>query len=442
MKSIMNNHQFVSISLLTGSGVLVAVLTLVMLPIQTRLFTAQDFGYSALCIAISSLVGSISTFRYEIAIVVASSIEDAVILARSTLFLSSAVSAVCYLALSLLTDLLPAGDGRSWFKIPEVLIALGVLCFGFFNIMSQWNIRNQFYALQARVQVCIAIIANAYPLVMFYLYNKADWIFLLQAYVLSYLFASIYSFGSSYAVSNWRTSKVGYARILSVLRMYEDFPKFSLPIMISASLRDRGVPILLASFTSFEVTGAFAVLMRLMGMPGSIMSQALRPVLFKTVTLSRFQGGKFLQGVHKFFLVLSLPCLAAVIVFKDFIVGLVLGVEWIDFSNLIIAIMPYAIILCFCNWLDRIFDATNNIAWAASYEVVNVVATVGSLFILLLAGVRPFFSISVYSIVFFCLSICYISRAYDILELKRRRFIFVLTFAPLLIILPALLRVD
>lgn len=442
MKSIMSSYQFVSVSLLTGSGVFVAILTFVMLPIQTRVFTAQDFGYAAWCIAISSLVGSISTLRYEIAVVVASSIEDAVILARSSLFLCSAISVVCFLALSLFTNSLPAVDDRSFFEIPEVLIALGVLCFGSFNITSQWNTRNQFYALQARAQVGIALIANAYPLAMFYLCNKADWIFLLQAYVLSYLFSSIYSFSSSYAVSNWRVGKVGYGTVVSVLKRYEDFPKFSLPITISASLRDRGVPILLASFASFDVTGAFSVLMRLMGMPGSIMSQALRPVAFKTVTLSVLQGGKFVQGVHNLFLVLSLPCLIGVIVFKDFIVGLVLGVEWVEFSNLIIAIMPYALILCFCNWLDRVFDATNNIPWAASYEVVNVVATVGSLFIFLLAGFQPFFSISVYSIVFFGLSICYISRAYDILDLHRRGFIFLLSFAPLLIILPALLRVD
>ena len=81
------------LTLMTGSG-LAAFITVISAPLVTRLYTPEDFGVFALFISITSVVGAIACFRYDVAIVLPRYNYQAVQLASLSIALCVFVSLV------------------------------------------------------------------------------------------------------------------------------------------------------------------------------------------------------------------------------------------------------------------------------------------------------------------------------------------------------------
>ena len=75
------------LTLMTGTTIAQAI-PVAITPILTRLYTPEDFGLLAVFVAFSTILGSISSGRYELAIMLPENDEDAINIAALCFLLS------------------------------------------------------------------------------------------------------------------------------------------------------------------------------------------------------------------------------------------------------------------------------------------------------------------------------------------------------------------
>lgn len=412
----MNLSQLKNASLLSSSGLISALIVLLTLPILTRIYAPKEFGIAAVCISISAIVGTVATLRYEVALVVADNLRKAAALFLFALCLSAVFSTVLYFIVSglSLSEGLSSATGNT--QSLYLWTALGAFSVGFYNTLTQWHVRNRLYRLQSLCIVMVAVVTNLVPISFFMLSGVSDPLYIVQGYVLGYAIASACGIVVLLRMGNAPPISFNAREYLQALREFGDFPKYSLPLVFAAIMRDRGAPILLGSLVSVEVAGAFSVIQRLLNFPGSVLSQGLRPILFNAVIEDLREAAKLQQHVSQLLIRLAIPCLIAVIALDKALVSAILGDDWTPFASLVLPMMPYAIVLCLCNWLDRVYDGMGRLRWAAGYEMINALVTVIVLVTMLGMGFSPIIGVGAYSIAFFLLSLYYIHKACGILR--------------------------
>ncbi|MEA2018328.1 MAG: oligosaccharide flippase family protein [Campylobacterota bacterium] len=130
------------LTLMTGTTIAQAI-PFALSPIITRIYSPEDFGMFALYFSILGLVGVIATARYEIAIVLPKTDEDAInILALSlsiTIFLTLLVSILIFFFKDSVLDLFNATDIGSLLY----LMPLSLLLVGFYNSFNYWSNRKK-----------------------------------------------------------------------------------------------------------------------------------------------------------------------------------------------------------------------------------------------------------------------------------------------------------
>lgn len=139
------------VGLLAGGTAGAQFITLLILPLLTRLFTPEQFGVLASCVAIIAIVSMISGLRYEMAIPLATSDSQAFHL----LLLSVGLVVVCAVLTTLLVMLIPANvlqlGSSKW------LIPLGITGIGFYQALSYWALRRKAYKELAQTKIAQGI---------------------------------------------------------------------------------------------------------------------------------------------------------------------------------------------------------------------------------------------------------------------------------------------
>jgi len=91
------------LTLLTGTTIAQAI-PIAISPILTRIYTPIDFGIVALFMAIVATFGSIANGRYELAIMLPKSEEDAINLFALTLIITTTISLILLVAILFLDE--------------------------------------------------------------------------------------------------------------------------------------------------------------------------------------------------------------------------------------------------------------------------------------------------------------------------------------------------
>ncbi len=134
------------VGLLTSGTAAAQLITLLILPILTRLFSPEQFGVLASYVAIVAIVSTVSGLRYETAIPLASNDSQAfhlLLLSAGSVFFFAFVT-TSFVAL-LPDHVLPLG-GVKW------LIPVGLVGIGIYQALSFWALRNKAYKTLAKTK--------------------------------------------------------------------------------------------------------------------------------------------------------------------------------------------------------------------------------------------------------------------------------------------------
>ncbi|HSB66496.1 MAG TPA: oligosaccharide flippase family protein [Anaerolineales bacterium] len=155
---------FTSVLKLVSGTTLAQLITVVTAPIISRLFTPQAFGILYVFTSMITIVSVVICLRYEFAIVLPESDEDAANLVGLCVLVAIGISILVGLLLLILgrplVNLLNAPNlyGFLW------LIPIGLLTLGFFQALNYWNTRTKHFGRLSIARVSASFTTSALPI--------------------------------------------------------------------------------------------------------------------------------------------------------------------------------------------------------------------------------------------------------------------------------------
>lgn len=335
-----------ALTLTFGTGIAQAF-PILFYPILSRLFTPAEFGLFATIASLTAVIGVIATGKYEFAILIADTKQEAVNLIGLVFLLSSLFSIISYFFLLLISEYLiqifNTPDLKQWLYISS----LNIIFISIYYCYNEWAVRNKYF-----LNLSINKILNSSSTTLgkfFFGIIK----FPSNGLILGDLFGRLLTAsGCIYRILEKDKdffSYLSFSNLMVVAKKYLNFPKHVLPGYILNTLGGQ-FPVFFigAYFTNSEV-GYFSMTMNVLSVPSSIISSSIRDTFRQRAKNDYSETGNCLYIFQKTFITLAIAT-AIISIFIYFLIPelieLFLGENWIN-SGEYAQIMIPAIALAF-----------------------------------------------------------------------------------------------
>ena len=376
--------------LVSGSGMLGSqMISLLSLPLLTRLFEPAAYAQWAIVQAIVLFVGAIASLRYDLAIVVEREDDMA-----SALFWLAALAGCCVALLTAVVLVLIGFIGspdQEWLSNTQTLVIslFWVLTATISPAFTGWCLRKGRFAIMSATQISIAATTLAVQAGGgLWSGGNASWRWLLVGSAAGQAVGLIV-LTAQFIKPEYRPSalKAVGRKIGSAGRRHFKFVKFSLPFTVFGAVRDRLPLFVTGAWVSQRELGLYSQAWRLSNVPAGLTGAVIRPVLFHA---SAETGLASLETtINRILLLLILagvPLLAAVMAFPSEVLGWVLGARWREIGPIIAPLLVPAFIFSISNWMDRLLDSTGRQDLNLTTEIVSGVTSVAALVVVLSLG--------------------------------------------------------
>lgn len=318
-------------ALMTGSVIAQAVPVLLS-PVLTRLYVPADFAAFALFMSVNAVVSVVGAARYDQAILLPATEEDALnIVALSWIVLTT----LC-VVLSLVIALSYGGLPASWLETLHgdwlYLLPAAVFFSTSFQILSNWNNRCGRFpqlAVSRAVQGSLGGVAQCGMG-----YGGMHGIGLIWGWLLGQVAGLGMLLRSNLASLLEGRSKIERARLVANARHYKRFPLLSTWGCLFDSGASMMVLLIISHTFSSTVTGLFSFTQRVLAMPLFLISSALAQVLHQRIAqMNNEDATGILPYVLRAAAALTAIAIPFVVVLSLFGVELftfVFGAQWAD----------------------------------------------------------------------------------------------------------------
>lgn len=372
----------------TAAAQLVAVL---ILPILTRLFTPEHFGILASYVAFIGIVNNISGLRYEMAIPLAKSEEEAFqLLILSVLMVLVFATITAVFVTFIPTFVLPLGCVK-W------LIPLGVMSVGVYQALSYWSLRKKAYSDLAKTKFSQGIGRALVQIGAGFLSGGAPGLVVGEV------------MGQSMGILRlcWRDTRQFFEygsqttckALLVSADAYRQFPLLATPASLLNSAGLQAPTLLIAAFYGPVVAGCYFAAQRIVALPVQMVSRAVGDTFFtEAPEIARINPDMFKKMFERIsktlFLGGAVPAVILILA-APYLIPWVLGSSW-QFSSTFLQFLTIAYLFALtCSPINFALINRNDYSlyWAAFRLVVTISAVTGSF----LASLSPVICVALLS---------------------------------------------
>jgi O-antigen/teichoic acid export membrane protein len=296
----------------TAAAQLVAIL---LQPFLRRLYSPEEFGAYAVYLSIVSILVTLSTLRYEPAIVQPEKKSEAVNLFFIAFYFNLAFSILLLFFVGIFRDSLAGflniSQAHAWwlFFLPASVFMLGT-----YQTMNYYLIRKKKFrsisvnkgvrrVAEGGVQLSLGGLRWPAGLVIGDVFGN-------MANVLSGLF--------QLRKANFKPGMHSFALQKSLVKQYSDYPRFSM-LPMTLNVFCLMIPtVFINKFYSQEVAGYFDLTRLLLVVPSALLTMSVGQVFLQEVSEKKRKGGSFMQEYRQLLGVLSLLGLGFVLVLTLF----------------------------------------------------------------------------------------------------------------------------
>jgi O-antigen/teichoic acid export membrane protein len=269
------------VSVLVGGTASGQILLVIAGPLLTRLYGPEDFGTVAVYGSLVSLIGVISCMRYELAIPISKSDQEAANVALLSLCLVVGTSILTCIFVFFLGESVTAALSTPMLVSYLWLLPLGVLFWGACSVFSYWNIRKKNFTSIATSGVHQTIATLAVQLTAF----KLGGIGLVLGQMAGNAASATNLARPALKTSEFRScSAIG---IRATITRYKRFPIYSTWEGFINSVSHQLAPLGFAALFNVSVVGLYALAYRIITIPMSLIGTAIGQVLFSTAAANR-----------------------------------------------------------------------------------------------------------------------------------------------------------
>lgn len=364
-------------------GVLLSqIIGLVFIPVLSRLYSPELYGEFSIFVGISQLFITISTMKYEKALLISEQ-KDSNIIIMLIIILVFFISLISFILLIMLyflrvIDILPCYIAMMPFTISSYALVSTILNF------NQKKERYKTISIMSFIQTVLIILVS---ILFGFFHNNLNGLILGRVFSpLIVLFGYLYFNRRAFITSLFNMIYViKLDEVLVLFRKYIKFPKYYLPYDILFTSLPYLLPMILTQLFSYNAAGYFGMVYRILMVPFVVISSSVANVFIVSANKEYANYGSFSTLYKKTFKKITLIGLAIYMIFFLFgahAIPILLGPKW---SNLDIYIKILSIWMFF-EFISVVFKSNTYIIVQKQYiglilQVLNSFIGVGVLFI-------------------------------------------------------------
>ena len=376
----MSNFITNVLKLVSGS-VTAQILGILLIPIITRIYNPDDFGIFQLFISISGILVIVSTFSYQLAIMLPKTEEDA-----------ANITSVCVVLVTLISILtgvvvLFIPEDINIFNTPGIskyLPLLPVIIFlnGMFFVQNYWLSRKTRFGVIAGSRVSNTLTSKISQIGLAKM--SVTPFGLIGGYTAGYAFADIVMLkGVKKDIQIFK--KVSVKRMKEVAIQYKKFPLFSFWSSIANTISPQVPAFLLAYFYSTAVVGHFSLANQVVNLPMGIVGGAIGQVFFQKVSEVKNGNGegdmKVIVGeVYNKLISIGLFPMILLVILGEQIFTFAFGEEWGISGTYVRILVPWIFLVFLSSPITTLYNVFDKqkvwLIFSMSLLVSRVVALV------------------------------------------------------------------
>lgn len=325
------NTAILALGTLTAQGITIATM-----PILSRLYSPADFGQLAVFLAVSGIVATAITLRFEAAILIPKDDDES-----KALVLLSAILATFFGSVAGLAAWLMPGSLKSIFGVSQLeeWLAVAVLCgvtTALITTGSNWYNRQRAYIKMATLRVTQSSIGAILGISLGFWGFHAG--MMLGQVVASLIVTFMIVVGIRGIKANWRGHD-----FRTIVTNHKSSPKFLLPTSLLDVVTLQLPVLLISAWFSSEAAGQFSMAWKMLGIPSALIGAAVGQVFLRQFSETWPDAPAARQLLFKTWKVLGLVGLVPtvlVVLFGEELFGLVLGEAWRGAGTVAMVIAP------------------------------------------------------------------------------------------------------
>lgn len=331
MRRIFPKSEFVRnvLTLMTGTTI-AQIIPIAVSPILTRLYSPEQFGVFALYVSIATILSSVATGRYELAILLPKNDSQALnILALSILI--SFVTCGLTLGITLIfnaqiSELLNTPELTNWLYLASVTVLLT----GIYQSLHYWNNREKNYVYLSASKVIQSSTTSLFNVAMGLLKYGVNG--LIIGTIVGLLLATFVLANNTIKQNYNFFAGIKLIKIYALARRYINFLKFSTVSALFNNLSNVGLPIIIGLFFDNVVVGLYYFAFRIIKLPLKLIFNSLSQVYFqKAAQLFKTNKMELLKFTHKIQIriaIFVIPFLIITSIIAPYVFDFVFGSEW------------------------------------------------------------------------------------------------------------------
>lgn len=279
-KSCIDRHFVKSFSKLTAGTASAQLVSIITVPILTRLYGVEAYGIQAVYNSVVSIVFILATGRYETAILLPKDDKQSFSVCCIVILLSLAMSICWFLGYMVVKDevitFFGYGEVFDWLQwLPFTVMATSLSV-----VVTHWLNRMKDYNMMAKIGVLASMVNFVFAFVYAYLFYGDNFGLYFNTFVGNLFVASIFIFychKKRYFCFSW----VSFRGLFNVAKLYSDMPRYMVGGSILNDLSNRLPIFLLQGFAGEAVVGWYAMGLKLLGMPLQLVATAVGNVFIR-----------------------------------------------------------------------------------------------------------------------------------------------------------------
>lgn len=349
-----------TLTLLAGSALAQAI-PLLLGPWIARLYTPAEYGQFSLVWTVASNLAVVGCARYEFALALETAEDRAAALLALCLRVLAAVTAAAVLL---------GGAWMAWADLPvAAALPLAVAAAAASQVLAQWAARAGRFAALAWGRV-VQWGGGALAQVGFGLLQAGPW-GLIGGVTLATTAAAVLQAQPTPA-SGWR-ALLKPQPLRELATKHRDFPLLNTPHAFAGALQDTLAIALLTAWLGAPEAGAWALALRYLKAPASLiggsLSQALYPRLTRAASLA--EGRALVRRNLLLLAFIALPLMLVLLAFGPGLFALVFGPEWRGAGELARSLAPYVALHFIASPLSVVLMAWGAQRWGLKLALVG-----------------------------------------------------------------------
>lgn len=313
--------------LLSGTTIAQA-LPIVLMPVLTRLYTPAEFGVLAIFVAITTILGAIANARYELALTLPETDDEAITVAALGLAIATGFSLVLLIPFVLFNGAVTALFDNTAISTWLYFVPLVVWLIGLFNVFNFLNTRLKKYKDIAISHVYRSVAMVSVQLILGFL--KAGSLGLVTGQIFAQI-AVVLRVGYTLPVKPILRRIASLTALKAAAARFRRFFIFMLPATLMNSISNNFISLYLPIAFSMSTLGFYSLAQRALGAPSALIGSSIGQVYMQEASAEKISTGivrvSFIKALRKLFII-SLIIFVPLFFTVEFIFYFVFGEEW------------------------------------------------------------------------------------------------------------------